>query len=679
LFVRHILYLLSSPLIWGVGGAVSLAVTAYAEQQKLGGATECSLMSLYAAIGIIAGNVLSPRFAPKRYSAAFLSGLALLVLVSGIPVFVEVGLHQVDTPQALYLPLAAYMIGVGFFFGICLNLIDAEYLQRVGEEGKEGTGATLHSFCIAGFAFLVCAIVGLSILLRWMDAISQFVLLAALVAIGVIPMFLLALKAGSLNRVLSFVLSRLTGLLLSLRYRVKVIGLDRIPQDKLGTLFLPNPPAEMDPIILGTRLWKSHRPRPVVLETFYHMPFANRIMKIMRAFPMPDMATGTGVYKKRRIDETLEGVSEALETGDSVLMYPSGKLMRSNLELLGATSGVQRTLESTGNVQIVLVRTRGLWGSSFSTAQTDGRTPGLKQAFLHGFWVLLKNFIFFAPRRQVEIEFSLPAQPLKAEMSPLEINQQLEAFYNKHGEEELKLVSYSFWRKDLPEIQVRETEEAGDLSNIPDAQKDEITQSFRKAFNLVPEGGSTSASPSSPSLVVPPGALTHTVKKGDNLGQISAIHGTTIKQIMNLSPSDRLADDLGMDSLSIAELLIWLDEEFEVSDVEVSEVRTLADVILLASGANKQVKTEEAKLAEQWVDPNRPLPQLPEGKSIQECFLKQCDRIGKYSAVADEMAGVVTGSQLKLRALLLAKVFREYENKRLGIMLPASVTANVTV
>ena len=166
----------------------------------------------------------------------------------------------------------------------------------------------------------------------------------------------------------------------------------------------------------------------------------------MRAFPMPDMTTGTGVYKKRRIDETLEGVSKALDAGDSILMYPSGKLMRSNLELLGAASGVQRTLESTGEVQVVLVRTRGLWGSSFSTAQTDGRTPDLKQAFLHGFWVLLKNFIFFAPRREVEIEFSLPERPLKAEMSPLEINQQLEAFYNKYGEEELNLVSYSFWR-----------------------------------------------------------------------------------------------------------------------------------------------------------------------------------------------------------------------------------------
>ena len=633
LFFRYLSYLVSSPLIWGVAGAVSLAVTAYAEQKGLGGPTKCSLMSLYAAIGIILGNLLSPRLAPHRYSASFLSGTSFMILIACIPVFIELGLNRVSDSRELYLPLAVYVGFVGFFFGICSNLIDAEYLQRVGENGKEGTGATLHSFCIAVFAFLICAIVGFSILEGWMNAISQFILLSVLVAIAIIPLFFMALKAGSLNNVFSFFLSRFIGLLLSLRYRIQITGIDRIPKNKGGVLFLPNHPAEIDPIILGARLWKSFRPRPVVLETFYHMPLANRIMKIMRAFPMPDMTTGTGVYKKRRIDQTLMGVSQALDNGDSVLMYPSGKLMRSSLELLGAASGVKRALESCENIQIVLVRTRGLWGSSFSTAQTDGRTPDLTQALLHGFWVLLKNLIFFAPRRQVEIEFSLPAQPLNSEMTPLEINQQLEAFYNKHGEEELELVSYSFWHKDLPEIKIMESDESGDLSNIPQEQKSKIIRSFSKAFNLS----------------------------------------------VDLSPDDRLADDLGMDSLSIAELLIWLDEEFEVSDVEVSEVKTLADVILLASGANKSVKTEEPPLSNQWIDPNRPLPQLQNRGSIQERFLKQCDRIGKHSAIADEMAGVISGTQLKLRALLLAKIFREYENKYLGIMLPASVTANIVV
>ena len=59
--------------------------------------------------------------------------------------------------------------------------------------------------------------------------------------------------------------------------------------------------------------------------------------------------------------------------------------------------------------------------------------------------------------------------------------------------------------------------------------------------------------------------------------------------------------------------------------------------------------------------------------------MRQCDRIGKHAAVADEMAGVISGTQLKIRALLLAKIFREYENRHIGIMLPASVTANIVV
>ena len=113
------------------------------------------------------------------------------------------------------------------------------------------------------------------------------------------------------------------------------------------------------------------------------------------------------------------------------------------------------------------------------------------------------------------------------------------------------MVSYSFWRKDLPDIEDKKSDETRDLSKIPQEQKSKIIRSFSKAFKL----------------------------SGD------------------LSPEDRLDDDLGMDSLSIAELLIWLDEEFEVSDVEVSEVKTLADVILLASGTNKSVKSEEPPLS----------------------------------------------------------------------------------
>ena len=58
---------------------------------------------------------------------------------------------------------------------------------------------------------------------------------------------------------------------------------------------------------------------------------------------------------------------------------------------------------------------------------------------------------------------------------------------------------------------------------------------IRPGQNLViPEGG---ASPAVvvPSIVVPSDALTHTVKKGDNLTRIAAIYGTTVKRVMELN------------------------------------------------------------------------------------------------------------------------------------------------
>jgi LysM repeat protein len=61
---------------------------------------------------------------------------------------------------------------------------------------------------------------------------------------------------------------------------------------------------------------------------------------------------------------------------------------------------------------------------------------------------------------------------------------------------------------------------------------------------IIPSGGvSVTVAPPTPS-VVPEGSLTHVVKKGDNLTRISAIYGTTVRQIMewnNLSDAGRIS------------------------------------------------------------------------------------------------------------------------------------------
>ena len=59
--------------------------------------------------------------------------------------------------------------------------------------------------------------------------------------------------------------------LLSLRYKIEVKGLSQLGLEKRGMLFLPNHPAEIDPIIIDALLAPEFHPRPLVTAHFYYL------------------------------------------------------------------------------------------------------------------------------------------------------------------------------------------------------------------------------------------------------------------------------------------------------------------------------------------------------------------------------------------------------------------------
>ncbi len=429
------------------------------------------------------------------------------------------------------------------------------------------------------------------------------------------------------------VLSTVACLLIKLRYRVTLIGIEKIPKSSKGLLFLPNHPAEIDPFIIGSCLWKKYHPRPVVAETFYYMPFIGNIMRMINGFPIPDMSVDTGTYRKQRIDNSLDAVCAALQSGDSIILYPSGTLMSSGCEKIGGASGFYRLLQQSDTFDIVLVRTRGLWGSSFSTAQTMGSSPDFKQVCRHAAIVLLKNLILFTPRRKVTVEFATLEKPLTREIGHFEVNSVLEDFYNSKGGEPLSLVSYSFLTHDVPKIRRPRKIHHANIDHLPTEIVSAITASFTKEFKL---------------------------QKPVSLDM-------------------KLSGDLGMDSIMISEIPRWLNAEYDVADVTVNELGTVADVAAFAAGASKPVLEVEKSISAIWNTSNRPVPSRPSGLTIQECFLRKCDEM-KYSvAMADEIAGVLTWSKLKLAALIFAKIIRDYPGRYIGVMLPSSVIVTIII
>ena len=635
LLVRFPVFLTAGPLLWGVGGAVVLAVTAYAEVSGFGGAAACSLMPIYAAVGAIVGNLVSPILAGRRFAWSFGLGLAMAAMVAAIPAAAFLCRLAGFGPSECYFILAAHAAALGGVFGAATNLVDAEYLRRVRLIGAEGAGAALQSAMIAVFSFIIGGIIGLAIFKGWLSPSAQFLTMSLLTLLSALGFMVLSLLAGELDGVLRFVLSRLLRMVLGVRYKVRLEGMANLPSPAKGLLVLPNHPAEVDPLILVLWLWPRCWLRPVVTERFFTDKIFGPLIKLTGAFPMPDMEAGAGRFKNLRIERTIGEVISALKAGDNVLLYPAGRLASSGFECLGATSGVSRILQAAPDAKVVLISTRGLRGSTFSKALTGGISPNFAKAARDGARAVLRNLIFLTPKREVALSIEAPTDFPK-DAGPLEINRRLESFYNSRGEEPLSVVPLDFWTRAStgPVAVAGKTGGAPDIASVDAVLLESVIRSLSEMME-------TSAD--------------------------------------KIKPESRLSEDLGADSLRKAEILVWLEEEYFASNVDIAELRTVADVVVAAAGAASHEHRASAAPAipAGWLDAGRRPPVLPpSGSTLHEAFLECCDRMGNAPAIADDIKGIVGWRTLKTAALVLANVFRRLPGEGLGIMLPASAGAS---
>lgn len=421
---------------------------------------------------------------------------------------------------------------------------------------------------------------------------------------------------------------------LKLRYNITVSGLDSIKSTE-STLILPNHPAEIDPVIITSMLWESLHPRPVVLETMYHLPVIKWVMQRIRAIPIADMDFASGPYKRRRIQRTLEQIANLLNKGDNILMYPSGRLTVTGHERLGAASGVQSILSQAPQINIAVVKIRGLYGSIFSKATTGGITPDVFSTFREAAKILLQNLIFFCPKREITIEVSYNPADFPRYGDALSINKYLESIYNAPTPEAASLVSHSFFRERFPVLP---------SCPIADDSWEEIDEQVAN-------------------------------KVYDYVAHVARIDRS------QLNPSTLLGEELGIDSLTMAEILVWLDREFEAHDVELAEITSIGSLLRFASGqyTHRPPRTSYQPPAK-WTNSakERPHPELRSATTLSEAFLITCARHGDLPAMGDERSGMLTWQQLKAKAVFLARFIRRLPNEKIGILLPASVSSSVT-
>ncbi len=428
----------------------------------------------------------------------------------------------------------------------------------------------------------------------------------------------------------NFFLVLMVKIVLWLRYRTRINGLDKILQKgRKGILFLPNHPALIDPIILVSQLYIPFKVRALADEDQIDRFLIRWLARRFNVLPIPDL-TKKRAQSAEQVRDVIERCAGALKQNDNVLLYPAGHIYRRHQEQIGGNSAVERILKALPDVRIVLIRTHGLWGSRFSWSY--GKKPLVTPTLLKGLKSILLNGIFFSPRRTVAIELFEP-EMLPRDASRKEINGYLEEYYNQKPESNT-YVPYTIW-------------EGGGVQTRPEPQRHSLQGNDQKISPVIRK------------------QVTRFLSK------ISGING--------FNDETSLARDMGMDSLVIVELFTWLEEEFGFPQGNIDSVQTVGDVMLAACG--EAVSLGENDLEEvpnKWQD--KPRYQRPENfqeMKLTDAFLAQAEANIDKAIIADQRSGIKTYRDLLIAIMVLKREIEKLPGKYIGIMLPASVGATI--
>jgi long-chain-fatty-acid--[acyl-carrier-protein] ligase len=430
--------------------------------------------------------------------------------------------------------------------------------------------------------------------------------------------------------VIRYLMMALGRMLVRLRYWVRVHGLEKVRDLKGGTLVLPNHPAYMDPVIVFSFLYRTLKPRPLLYEGNFRSPVLYPLMQLVRAVPVPNLERPSA-KARARTERAIADVVATLRRGENVIMWPSGKLWWEGQEHIGGAQAVSQILQAVPEANVVLVRTRGLWGSKSSHIGAGG-WPKFYSFLRAAPGRLLANLIFFAPRRPVDVTVEPIDRATMPALGRDTLNPWLEKWYNVLGPEPPTFVPYHFLFGRRTYQFPAEPPQDPLLGQVAAATRNEVFQVVERKLKR---------------------KLTEAEKKPDTV-----LH------------------EMGMDSLDRMDVTLTVEQRFGFSTEQ--SPWTVGDLLLLAQGLGRKAKTE--RVPRLWFRPpkGQGKPEIT-GATIAEAFVHRALAHPGDAAAADDQAGVLSYGRMLAGSLTLARRFTILPGINVGLLMPASVGGDVAL
>jgi len=144
--------------------------------------------------------------------------------------------------------------------------------------------------------------------------------------------------------------------ILARRYDITITGLEHLKQTG-SKMIMPNHPGLIDPVIIFSHLSPYITLSPVVTETYYNKPILHGLFRRIQAVSIGDLARGTGDISE--VSQTFSGISDGLESGKNILLYPSGQIYSQDFEsVIGKKSVYEVLVRATSQTRFIAVQTK---------------------------------------------------------------------------------------------------------------------------------------------------------------------------------------------------------------------------------------------------------------------------------------------------------------------------------
>lgn len=268
--------------------------------------------------------------------------------------------------------------------------------------------------------------------------------------------------------------------LLPLRYKIEVKGAEYLDPKKGGKnssiLFLANHSSYLDGTIIISELLKRHLPLITwALDLTFKLPYLRWAARHVQVVKVPNITERRCEKHSTKLHKLVTRTADNLRKGKNFLIFPAGCVKKTPIEKIDGKSAVPLIIQQYPEVNIILIRIIGLWGSRFSCAtKTESRWATRSVKGAHMVWQTLKmillNALFFIPKRKVIIEFAPAPSDFPRFGSRLEIGRYLETYYNEiwgpQGEPLNRVPDY-FWKAQYIEHEYQTKHYSYNLKQVP--------------------------------------------------------------------------------------------------------------------------------------------------------------------------------------------------------------------